>query len=87
MPALLKSWIPWALHGREGERCPLHLAGNRACVWYGQLGLPSQADAYRFPAQPPGPELEQRVAGVYGFWPGPPARGGWTRSRRTCRAS
>lgn len=38
VPAPLRAWIPWVLHGHEAERCPTRLSsGARDCLWHGRL--------------------------------------------------
>ncbi len=48
----LRPWIPWVLHGHEGEACPLLAAGEgepqRACVWPGTLELSLDGKGGRF---------------------------------------
>lgn len=41
VPAVLKPWIPWALHGAEEHQCPfLYNSGEqRQCAWPAQLAL------------------------------------------------
>ena len=41
VPAPLKPWVPWALHGAQESPCPLQAgsADARRCVWPGQLAL------------------------------------------------
>ena len=49
VPAPLKPWVPWALHGAQESPCPL-LAGSgaRACVWPGRLELDLGATGGKF---------------------------------------
>ena len=41
VPAPLKPWVPWALHGAAESTCPLQTGSSeiRRCVWPGQLEL------------------------------------------------
>lgn len=50
VPAPLKPWVPWALHGTREPVCP-SLAGQdeeRNCVWPGRLALDLQAKGGKF---------------------------------------
>ena len=49
VPAPLKAWVPWALHGSQESPCPL-LAGSdtRTCVWPGRLDLDLNATGGKF---------------------------------------
>ena len=50
VPAPLKPWVPWALHGAEQQTCPRMTgeAEGRACVWPGRLALEVSARGGRF---------------------------------------
>jgi len=49
LPAPLKTWVPWALHGSEESPCPLLAGGDtRACVWPGRLDLDLGAAGGKF---------------------------------------
>lgn len=41
VPAPLRSWVPWALHGAEQRTCPRlpTQAEGQACVWPSRLSL------------------------------------------------
>lgn len=40
LPAALRDWAPWVLHGEKDLACPfLHGGEARACAWPGRLGL------------------------------------------------
>jgi hypothetical protein len=50
VPAPLKPWVPWALHGAEERTCP-RLTGEaegRACAWPARLSLEVNARGGRF---------------------------------------
>ena len=49
VPAPLKPWVPWALHGSEESPCPMLTGGEtRACAWPGRLDLELNAAGGRF---------------------------------------
>lgn len=50
LPASLKDWLPWAMHGQEALLCPAPYndAQARACVWPSRLELRAGADAASF---------------------------------------
>src|SRR4051812_2356964 len=40
VPQPLRTWVPWAMHGHETERCPTLGTGDDAvCAWAGALTL------------------------------------------------
>jgi hypothetical protein len=48
VPAPLKPWVPWALHGHETERCPVVGKETSVCAWAGRLTLTLDAHGGRF---------------------------------------
>ncbi len=76
VPAPLKPWIPWALHGTAESPCPL-MAGKpdeRACAWPGLLELDMHATGGKFRQAirvygPPAAPLWVAVPGGAGRWP------------------
>ena len=50
VPAPLKTWIPWSLHGAREPVCPAlaNPSEERICVWPGQLALELQSTAGKF---------------------------------------
>ncbi len=50
VPASLKDWLPWAMHGQEALLCPAPYNGEqgKACVWPSRLELRAGADAASF---------------------------------------
>jgi hypothetical protein len=48
VPAPLKPWVPWALHGHETERCPVIGDDESVCAWAGRLTLTLDARGGRF---------------------------------------
>ena len=50
VPAPLKPWVPWALHGAELQTCPRvpTEAEGRACVWPARLSLEVSGRGGRF---------------------------------------
>src|SRR5215468_6075123 len=53
VPAELRDWEPWVLHGHESHQCPWLVPGkasddNRVCAWPGVLDLEADAHGGRF---------------------------------------
>jgi len=48
VPAPLKPWVPWVLHGHESERCPVVGKDDAVCAWAGRLSLALDAHGGRF---------------------------------------
>ncbi len=73
VPASLKDWLPWALHGQEALLCPpaYNAEADKACVWPSSLAV--QADAvgarFRYEVQLFGPQALVALPGEPGRWP------------------
>jgi hypothetical protein len=73
VPAPLKDWLPWALHGQEARLCPpaYNADADKACVWPSSLAV--QADAsgarFRYEVQLFGPQALVALPGEPGRWP------------------
>lgn len=73
VPATLKDWLPWAMHGQESLLCPAPYNGDqaKACVWPSALELRAGAVAanFRFEVQVFGGPALVALPGEATRWP------------------
>ena len=73
VPASLKDWLPWAMHGQEALLCPPPYNGEqaKACVWPSWLELraSAQAASFRFEVQVYGAVSLVALPGEATRWP------------------
>lgn len=73
VPASLKDWLPWAMHGHEALLCPPPYNGDqaKACVWPSSLELRAgtQAASFRFEVQVFGSASQVVLPGEATRWP------------------
>lgn len=71
VPAPLRPWVDWALHGHDAETCPLLSgSGERTCVWPGRLALALDASGGRFEQEVfVAAESDVLLPGGAGAWP------------------
>lgn len=73
IPASLKDWLPWAMHGHEALLCPPPYNGDqaKACVWPSSLELRAgeQAASFRFEVQVFGSASQVVLPGEATRWP------------------
>lgn len=73
VPASLKDWLPWALHGQEALLCPpaYNADGDKACVWPSSLAVQADANGarFRYEVQLFGPQALVALPGEPGRWP------------------
>lgn len=73
VPAALKDWLPWAMHGQESLLCPAPYNGEqaKACVWPSALELRAgqAAASFRFEVQVFGGAALVTLPGEAARWP------------------
>ena len=73
LPAALKDWLPWALHGQTDAWCPQPHdgQGERACVWPARLDVTAGADGavVRYEVQVYGGASLVTLPGEHAHWP------------------